>query len=169
MNRQRLDWEATRNALLATAGTLDPSLGGISVDLTTEPFSHRRTIYGSIDRQNLPGVFRAFDMASPDTHTPTRFVTTVPQQALFLFNSPFAAQQARDFAGRADVASLAEPDIRIRQMYLLALGRAPSDEEISLGRQFLAAQGADAADGKLNAWQSYAQAILLTNEFIFVD
>ena len=51
-------------------------------------------MYGLIDRTNLPGTFRVFDMASPDTHSPRRFQTTVPQQALFLLNSPFVQEQA---------------------------------------------------------------------------
>ena len=38
-------------------------------------------MYGFIDRQNLPGLFRTFDFASPDTHAPQRYTTTVPQQA----------------------------------------------------------------------------------------
>ena len=45
--------------------------------------------------QNLPGTFRSFDLALPDTHAPQRFTTTVPQQALFLMNSPFVIEQAK--------------------------------------------------------------------------
>src|SRR5207237_2518154 len=66
MNRQRLDFEAMRDTLLSLSGKLDPVIGGIPVDLQSEPFSSRRTIYGLIDRQNLPGVFRTFDFANPD-------------------------------------------------------------------------------------------------------
>ena len=95
MNRRRLDLEAMRDALLSASGALDLTLGGPSVDLATEPFTHRRTIYGLVERQNLPGMFRTFDFAGPDTHSPQRFVTTVPQQALFLMNSRFVAEQAR--------------------------------------------------------------------------
>ena len=65
----------------------------------------RRTVYGFIDRQNLPGVFRTFDFASPDATSPQRLATTVPQQALFLMNSPFVhrAGPAR-WPRRPDVA-----------------------------------------------------------------
>ena len=61
----------------------------------------RRTVYGFIDRQNLPGLFRTFDFASPDAHSPQRFTTTVPQQALFLMNSPFVVEQAPAARGAA--------------------------------------------------------------------
>ena len=73
----------------------------------------RRTIYGFIDRQNLPGLFRTFDFASPDTHAPQRYSTTVPQQALFLMNSPFAVQQAKAVAARPEVSGVSEPAVRV--------------------------------------------------------
>src|SRR5206468_2153725 len=60
MNCQRLDFEAMRDALLHVAGQPDGTMGGAAVPLTTAPFSRRRTVYGFIDRQNLPGVFRTF-------------------------------------------------------------------------------------------------------------
>jgi hypothetical protein len=97
-NRRRLDFEAMRDSLLAAAGELDEKIGGRAVELMKEPFAKRRTIYGFIDRQNLPGVFRTFDFASPDTTNPQRYVTTVPQQALFMMNSPFVVERARALA-----------------------------------------------------------------------
>ena len=48
----------------------------------------RRTVYGLVDRQSLPAVFRAFDFASPDLSAERRPRTTVPQQALFSMNAP---------------------------------------------------------------------------------
>ena len=98
-NRQRLDFEAMRDSVLAVSGALGPTLGGRSTPITEPAFATRRTIYGFIDRQNLDGVYRTFDFAAPDATSPRRFVTTVPQQALFLMNSPFLHQQARRLAG----------------------------------------------------------------------
>src|SRR5262249_1068617 len=60
-NRRRLDFEALRDALLVAGGNLDRKMGGPGVDITTAPYSKRRTVYGFIDRQNLPGIFRTFD------------------------------------------------------------------------------------------------------------
>src|SRR5581483_6181485 len=97
-NRQRLDLEALRDGMLAVAGQLDPTMGGPAVDLLAGPAVPRRTVYGFIDRQNLPGLYRTFDFASPDTHAPQRYTTTVPQQALFLMNSPFAVARAKAVA-----------------------------------------------------------------------
>ncbi len=167
MNRHRLDFEQTRDALLAVAGRLDRAVGGRPVEITAPPFSRRRTVYGFIDRQNLPGLFRTFDFASPDASTPQRYNTTVPQQALFLMNSPFVLEQARHFAARPDVASLPKEEERIDRMHRLAYGRPAEPGEVELGLRFLSAAGYEKA--KLSAREQYAQVLLLANEFAFVD
>jgi hypothetical protein len=168
MNRRRLEFEPLRDALLAVAGRLDRTMFGPPVEIAAPPYTPRRTIYGFIERQNLPGVFRTFDFASPDTSTPQRFTTTVPPQALFLMNSPFVIEQARHFAARPEVARL-EPARRIEQMYLLAYGRTPEPDEVALGLRFLESAGHRAGDSKLSPWEKYAQVLLLANEFAFVD
>jgi hypothetical protein len=162
MSRRRLDFEALRDALLAAAGRLDPRPGGRPFDLTAAPFSTRRTVYGFIDRQNLPGVFRTFDFASPDTSSPQRYETTVPQQALFLMNSPFVLEQARRLATRPDVVARPDDAARIAYVHRLLYGRAAEPDEVALGLHFLAEAGRP-------AWEKYAQVLLLSNEFAFVD
>lgn len=140
MNRRRLDFEATRDTLLAVAGNLDRTMNGHAVDITTQPFTTRRTVYAFIERQNLPGIFRTFDFASPDTTSPQRFATTVPQQALFLMNSPFVIDEARQFASRSEVKSLKDDTARVRRLYRLALQREPSADEVTLAREFVRSQ-----------------------------
>ena len=157
MSRKRMTFEGMRDATLLAAGKLDGTVGGRSVDLFTQPPTPRRAVYGFVDRQNLPGTLRSFDFASPDTHSPQRFVTTVPQQALFLMNSPFALQQAAALAKRAEAT---EPGERINQLYHLALGRLPTPDELATAKEFVAAGG---------AWEQFAQALLLSNEFAFVE
>jgi mono/diheme cytochrome c family protein len=140
MNRRRLDFEAFRDTLLEVSGKIDYAAGGHSVDITREPFPTRRTVYAFIERQNLPGVFRTFDFASPDTTSPQRYFTTVPQQALFMVNSPFAVQQARSLAGRTASSDALGAETRIRHLYLLAFQREPNRDEIRLGLKFLKEQ-----------------------------
>jgi hypothetical protein len=172
MNRQRLDFEAMRDSLLVVAGRLDTLMGGRAVELTTTPFTTRRTVYGFIDRQNLPGLFRTFDFASPDTSTPQRYTTTVPQQALFLMNSPFVIEQARHFLQRPDVAEQTNDEAKIKRMYQLAYSRTAEADEIAIGLRFLG-EARKNEDGKkgghLPAWEQYAQVLLLSNEFAFID
>jgi hypothetical protein len=164
MNRRRLDFEATRDALLAASGRLDRTLGGPPVkDILTAKAS-RRTVYGFLDRLNVPGLYRTFDFPSPDTTSPQRAVTTVAPQALFLMNNPFAVEAARQLARRPDVAEEKDPVRRTERLYRVLYGRGATAAEVALGEEFRQAAG----DGE-TAWERYAHALLLANEFAFID
>jgi hypothetical protein len=167
MNRRRLDWEATRDSLLAAGGEMDLKPNGPAVDLLSQPFTRRRTVFGHIDRQNLSGVFRTFDFATPDSSSPQRHVTTVPQQALYLMNSPFVVEQAQRLIKRSEIESVKDQTERVQRLYALLFNRPATPEELAFARDFLAAKPAPGA--KLNEWERYAQALLMTNEFSFVD
>ena len=161
-NRRRLDFEATRDALLAAAGSLDRRLGGPPVQGITNPGVTRRTVYGFIDRLNLPGLYRSFDFPSPDATSPERATTTVPQQALFLMNNPFVLDCARKLMQRPGVAGEMDAGKRVERLYRILYGRPPTAEERALAREYL-------GDGPAAAWERLAQALLLANEFVFVD
>ncbi|HEY1598509.1 MAG TPA: PSD1 and planctomycete cytochrome C domain-containing protein [Pirellulales bacterium] len=204
-NRRRLDFEAMRDSLLVSAGRLDGSLEGRSIDIWQQPYSVRRSVYAFVDRQDLPGVFRMFDFASPDVSMPQRPVTTVPQQALFAMNSPFVLEQARHLAARTEVLAATEPAAKIRALYRAALARDAEQDEVQAGVDFVARfgpspsapagtpNGATPADSAppatvapvtvptaaapvptdpatpLSPWEQYAQALLMANEFMFID
>ncbi|WP_414662327.1 PSD1 and planctomycete cytochrome C domain-containing protein [Horticoccus sp. 23ND18S-11] len=136
-NRRRLEFEALRDTLLAVSGTLDEKAGGLPDDLTKEPFAKRRTVYGFIDRQNLPGMFRTFDFPNPDVSSSQRFATTVPQQALFMMNSPFAQEQARQLVRRAEFKATAADADKIRSLYRVLFQRAPERAELKLAQDFI--------------------------------
>jgi len=135
--RRRLELEALRDTLLAVAGALDLRAGGIPDDLTKEPFAARRTIYGFIDRQNLPGMFRTFDYPNPDASSSGRFATTVPQQALFMMNSAFAQEQARALVRRPEVASAKSDRDKAAALYRVVFQRPADREEVALAQEFL--------------------------------
>jgi len=137
MNRQRIEFEPMRDALLEVAGRLDATLGGRPVDLFAPPFTTRRAVYGFIDRQDLPGTFRVFDFASPDVSTPMRAETTVPQQALFGMNSPFVIEQARALATRPEVVSATDSRARIQALYRRVYARESDADEVAAGTRFL--------------------------------
>jgi hypothetical protein len=151
-NRRRLDFEAMRDTLLALSGRLDLTMGGRPVDITKEDAPPRRTVYAFVERQNLPGIFRTFDFASPDTTSPQRFTTTVPQQALFLMNSPFVVQQTTNVVLRPDVVSLTDENARIVRLYQIAFQRTPDSAEIALARNFLATQTESEVSAESPAW-----------------
>jgi hypothetical protein len=113
---------------------------------------------------------RAFDFPSPDLHSPQRPVTTVPQQALFLMNSPFAAEQAKAVAARRDVAWTFTASERVKRIYHATLSRDPSADEVKLAAEFVTTAGkSKPSAGQLKPWELFAQVLLLSNEFAFVD
>ncbi|MES2570015.1 MAG: PSD1 and planctomycete cytochrome C domain-containing protein [Verrucomicrobiota bacterium] len=140
MHRQRLDFEAMRDSLLFVSGQLDQAMGGRPVEITGNQPAKRRTVYGFIDRQNLPGVFRTFDFASPDATSPQRHVTTVPQQALFMLNSPFVLAQARALVSAAAQDQEAPSEARIQELYERVLARRAEPAEAEAGLRYLTAQ-----------------------------
>ena len=133
--RRRLDFETMRDSMLRVAGRLDAKIGGQPFDLIADFASPRRTIYGSIDRQNLPAVFRTFDFANPDYHVPKRNQTTTPQQSLWMLNHPFG----RTLADSLAVKALAQPtaEDKIKALYLAILGREPKKDETALALEYL--------------------------------
>ena len=138
MNRQRLDFESMRDSLVQVTGKLDQQMFGRPYKISKRPFSLRRTVYGEVERQNLESVFRTFDFASPDAHCPQRHETTVPQQALFMMNSPFVEHLAATIAESPALRSQgATPETNIRHLYRRIFGRDPDAEEIRIGEKFL--------------------------------
>ncbi len=164
MNRRRLDFEATRDALLAVSGKLKRTIGGPSV---REPFAtsaDRRTLYSHLDRLNVPGLFRTFDFPSPDATSAQRDVTTIAPQALFLMNHPFVMDCARALAQRADVAREVDPAGKIDRLHRLLYARPATAEETRLGNDYVQAPGSGPA-----AWERYAHALLMVNAMTILD
>ncbi len=135
-NRKRMDAEQIRDAILDIAGTLDTMAGGPSQELTPE--FKGRTVYGKVSRYKLDAYLQLFDFPPPNISAEKRFTTTVPLQRLFLMNSDFVQLEAEALAKRVG----AEPDnrARIRKIYSLTYGRAPSEEEIQIGLNYLHAE-----------------------------
>ncbi len=167
MPRQRLDFEAMRDSLLAAAGQLDSSLGGRPFESQMDVNSRRRTIYGLVNRNELPGVFRAFDFADTEATAAERPQTTVPQQALFALNAPFVQEQARQSAAFAWNGASDDP-ARLALLYRRVLSREPTSEERELGLRYLS-EALTTPTEKQTPWDRLAQVLLLTNEYLFVD
>ena len=157
-NRRRHDFEALRDAMLAVAGRLDLKMGGKPVNLETRPFSNRRSVYGLIDRNNFSSLLRTFDFPSPDTSSPQRPETTVPQQALYVMNAPFVQETADALAQRLQ-ARLDHPQQQVAELIRLAYSRAPREGETDLLQAFL----------DESSLPELCQAVLMSNEFLFVD
>ncbi|MEI6713173.1 MAG: PSD1 and planctomycete cytochrome C domain-containing protein [Verrucomicrobiota bacterium] len=140
-NVRRLDFESFRDSLLSMAGILDPVMFGPPVNLVSEPYSFRRSIYGYIDRLDVPDLMTQFDMAAPLEPNTRRSTTIVPQQALFLMNSPFAIAIAKNVVRRSEVikAVTNQKDARsgVIAVFQIVLQRTPSKPEFDLAMKFL--------------------------------
>ncbi|GAB5404912.1 MAG: PSD1 and planctomycete cytochrome C domain-containing protein [Aureliella sp.] len=130
-NRKRRDFESLRDTLLAAAKVIDLSILGKSERIDAEVLMKRRTLYAYIDRQNLPSVFRTFDIASPDVHTPRRAQTSVPQQGLYFLNSDFSAKLARRLSGQLKEQLPDASDVkRVHWAFSMVLARHATEAEI---------------------------------------
>jgi len=136
-NIRRLEFEEIRDSILAIGGQLDLTMGGRPVQLGAGGFSHRRTIYGLVDRRNLPEIYSQFDFANPDIETGKRYETTVPQQALFMMNNPLVVELARRLVNQIEFQRLSDDTDRIRFLYERIFQREPTDVEIKLGLEFV--------------------------------
>ncbi|MBL8889684.1 MAG: PSD1 domain-containing protein [Planctomycetaceae bacterium] len=186
MNRRRMEWEALRDSMLKAASVLDTSeIGGPAVDMFRGQASNRRSIYGSIDRQDLPNLLRSFDFASPDTSIAVRPQTTVPQQSLYLMNGTLVQELSSKIVSDDNWQALPDPIQQIQELFRRILLRTATPKEIDNCLQFLAALevpsedqskedtgGEDTAPSKkllARRWQMLIQALLMSNEFCFVD
>ena len=159
-NRRRLDAESLLDSMLFLSGRLASEAGG-----PPQPWDElgirRRTVYSFVSRRRLDVRLGVFDFPNPNRTSPRRFGTNTALQGLFFLNSELLMEQARGLAERILADAGADADERIRYGYRLLFGRAPSDEELALNREFAAT--ADAP------WPRLAQTWLSSNEFRYVN
>jgi hypothetical protein len=159
MNRRRLDVEAWRDSLLAASGELDLTIGGRPSDLS-QPSNCRRTLYAKIGREDQDNLLLLYDFPTPTGHSPSRELTTTPLQQLYVLNSPLFAARAKALAQRiGPPAAVSDSDRQVTSLYRELLARVPSERELALAREFLAA----------GTWDDYVHAVLGSNEVMFVD
>jgi hypothetical protein len=140
MNRQRLPYESLRDSALFVSGQLDPTMGGLPFALTARPVEPRRTVYAYVERGRLPGELNTFDFANPESHSPQRFLTSVPQQALYLMNSPFIAEEAKHLINRSEIRFARDDRARVATLYKVVFGREASREEIDDALSYIAGE-----------------------------
>ena len=165
MSRRRLDVEAWRDALLDVSGKLDRTFGGPSTDLA-DANNVRRTIYAKVSRHELDSLLRLFDFPDANITSEKRSETTVPQQQLFVLNSPFMVEQAKAFSARVHNESADNDEARIKQAFLLAYSRPVTTRT---GTRFGISWQQGEEQNKLTRWEQYAQVLLGGNEFMYLD
>lgn len=165
MNRRRLEAESVRDNLLAVAGRLDQTVGGMPIRDFNVP---RRTLYVVTIRSDRATFGALFDQADSTAMVDKRVVSTVAPQALYLMNNPFVMEQAKALAKRLLTEVPADDAARIRKVYDMLYGRAPTLAELEVGHGILA-DAVKAGDSPEAAWTAYGQVLLCANEFIYID
>lgn len=170
MNRQRLEGEVIRDALLAISGRLNGEMGGPGVlppipkelfagaagwKPSSEEADHcRRSVY-IFARRNLRFPFlEVFDAPDNNLSCPIREHSTTAPQALTLLNSDQVMAAARETGERLNQP---EPGERISAAYRLILGREPSAREQALALEFLAE----------SPFPEFLRALFNLNEFVY--
>ena len=173
-NRRRLDWESWRDSLLVAAGTLDLGhRGGRGVDPLSNDAMHVRSVYARLDRQDVPGILRVFDIANPDTAVHVRPRTSVPQQALAALNAPIVVEAATRAAARVsrELGDTSDESAWAEAIWRAVLGRSPTAEERSIAVAWLSREsGSDGAGAAaVDRHERFAHALMATAEFHHVD
>lgn len=175
MPRRRLEAEAIRDAMLATSGKLDLTMGGPSVrwfgfvDDHSPHYSYdsfdpdgsgawRRSIYRHIVRSVPDPFFETLDCADASTLTPKRYATLTPLQALTLRNNRFVLRQAEHFAARVRTRARGVVP-QVDAAFRLAFGRKPAAAEAVIMVQHVERHGLE----------SLCRLIFNLNEFVFID
>jgi mono/diheme cytochrome c family protein len=131
-NVRQLDFEQMHDSILAIAGTIDFTMGGRPVPIGSEGFATRRAVYAFIDRRNPAEILTQFNFPNPSVPTGKRFLTQVPQQQLFLMNSPLVIETARKLTHSQEFLSETTDELRVALLYIAVFQRPPTPDEIRL-------------------------------------
>ena len=163
---QRLEVEPIRDCMLAVSGQLDRKMYGPAIypliqaealeghadkasiwPAYDERAAARRTVYAFTKRSLVVPLLEVFDLCDTTRSSPQRSVTTVPTQALSLYNGQFVIQQATHLAHRLLAEAGPNLDDQLTLAWRLALCRMPTADERNAIKQFFAAQLAESHQG----------------------
>lgn len=184
---RRLEAEGIRDSILAVSGRLDRALYGPSI----QPFratenadrrlfpgpldgNGRRSVYIKNNLMEAPQFLEAFNFPGGKVTQGRRDVTNVPGQALTLLNDPFVIQQAEVWGQSLVQRQDASVRQRLEAMFVRALCRPPSDEELSrfetAATQFAELNGVPSEEilASATVWKDLAHALFNLQEFVYV-
>ena len=198
---RRLEVEAIRDSMLAASGQLNRKMRGESTYLSVprealsghsdphaiwkdldEREESRRTVYAFIKRSMVVPLLEVLDLCDSTQSAEMRSVTSVPTQALSLFNGEFVNRQAGRLAERLEREAGNDPGTQIDLAYRLALTRPPRPAETQAMLEFLERETAeliheahsrdapleDAAARRLGL-ERMCRVLFNTNEFAYSD
>jgi hypothetical protein len=177
MNRQRLDAESLRDALLQASGRLDQTMYGPPVYLFVmkpgvhvtpvadfdefdidRPEAQRRSIYRFLMRTQPDPFLEVFDCPDASQSAPVRGSSVSPLQALALWNDRLVARHCEHLEALAEKSS-GDLDGRIDHVSQRVLLRRPAPEEREVWRSYAARHGL----------ANLCRVLFNTSEFLFID
>ena len=190
---RRLDADAVRDSILKVSGRLDPTpfgppdpieeKAGGEVVAQESKTGYRRSIYLMQRRSTPVTLLDTFDAPQLRPNCLVRNRSTVSSQALQLMNSETVRASSRFMAGRVIDTVGRDPEAQVERVYLAALGRPPSADELDWSRSTLAKM-TDEWKGQLDqdyspepregraqwlALATFCHTIFNTAEFLYVD
>jgi hypothetical protein len=176
---RRMEAEIVRDSVLATAGTLDRTLGGPGIypfiDPTlwqgssgrkwpgksdNDPSTWRRGIYVFTKRTIPVPMLDVYDKPDTVASCSRRNRSTTSIQALIMMNGSFVDVQSRKFAERLLREAGTDPQAQVKHAFQLALGRQPSPTETDSALSFLRNNSTGLVD--------FCQTIFNLNEFAYI-
>jgi hypothetical protein len=143
---------------------------------------YRRSVYVQVRRSRPLAVLDSFDLPTLDPNCTARNSSTVAPQSLMLMNSEFILAASKQLADRLNTIAGTDSQARIRTAWQLLFSRSPRDSEIESATRFitdeqarLSAISETITDPKQKpdpaqwAWITFCQAIIGSNEFLYLD
>ena len=159
MNARRMEAEVVRDSVLALSGSLDLTTGGAPIEHTQGQTVLRRSLYFRQDKERQMTFLSLFDGAKVN-ECYERKATVAPQQALAMFNSKIAAEQAQKIAA---IYAAKTGGTLVQALFAHILCREPTPQEQTECTQFLAG-----FQGSATARQQLALVLLNHNDFVTI-
>lgn len=183
-SRRRLDAESIRDRVLQASGRLklerpegspiDEVVALINWPVGEAKYLHdpseHRSVYLCMLRNSPPPELAPFDYPDGLSVLGQRLVTTSPSHGLFFMNNPFVVEQARALAEFV-LEEREKAEERVTLAYLRVLQREPSSPERDRAVAYVGEMETElsGADATIQAWASFCQSLLASNEFRYVD
>jgi len=139
MPLRRMEAEVLRDTLLSVSGQLDLTPFGPADSITAsdnglvisdpQDAGRRRSIYILKRRTQRLTLFESFDRPAMSPNCIDRPISIVAPQALLLMNNKMVQELSESFAQRILEETGSDDAQRIRRLFMIAVGRPPSDEE----------------------------------------
>jgi len=158
---------------------------GKFVSLNGEEF--RRSLYIQMRRTKPIGMLEAFDLPRMEPNCELRNASTVATQSLAMMNGDFTVTMSKYFAERVAKDAGSDVAAQVKRAWQLAFSAEPSAADVKSATDFITKQTASfkanpvklapPAKGKeappaeppMQALATFCQALLTSNQFLYVD